>query len=45
MNKYYQKLLFDTKRRATWQQQGPSELTPSIFYEDIEGIFQKHLIF
>lgn len=29
--------LFVTPRRVAWQQQGSSQLTPSIYYNDIGG--------
>lgn len=31
--------LFVTPRRVAWQQQGSSQLTPSIYYNDILGTF------
>lgn len=39
--------LFVTPRRVAWQQQGSSQLTPSIYYNDIGGNKKKdktHLI-
>lgn len=41
--KKHEGTLYVTPRRVTWQQQGSSQLTPSIYYKDIEGTFQKYL--
>lgn len=38
--KKHEGTLFVTPQRVAWQQQGSSQLTPSIYYNDIQGKFK-----
>lgn len=42
--KKHEGTLFVTPRRVAWQQQGSSQLTPSIYYNDIGSMYQPRFL-
>lgn len=42
--KKHEGTLFVTPRRVAWQQQGSSQLTPSIYYNDIGGMYHRRVL-